>query len=80
MKSNFPSARKHLEEAHCLLTGEDELTVKSRQAIEILIDAFLTREFSCAGKASKVIDLSEARERRTAATNSVSACVAQKDA
>ncbi len=64
MRSNFPSARHHLEEAHRLLAGEDELTVKSRQALEILIDAFLATEFSDGGKARQVIDLAEARKQR----------------
>ena len=63
MRSNFPSARRHLEEAHRMLLGDDELTVKSRQALEILIDAFLATEFSD-GKARRVIDLAEARRRR----------------
>lgn len=74
MISNFPSARKHLEEAHRLLAGEDELTVKSRQALEILIDAFLAAEF--AGGTSRVVDLAQARQRRKAAKGSLAAPVA----
>jgi HEPN domain-containing protein len=64
VRSNFPSARRHLEEAHRQLAGEDELTVKSRQALEILIDAFLATEFTDDGKATQVIDLAEVRKRR----------------
>lgn len=74
--SNFPSARKHLEEAHRLLVGEDDLTVKSRQAIEILIDAFLATEYSPAGRAETVIDLAEARRRRAVAKSPLAAPVA----
>jgi hypothetical protein len=64
VRSNFPSARRHLEEAHRLLLGEDELTVKSRQALEILIDAFLATEFSDGGKPRRIIDLAEVRRQR----------------
>lgn len=76
MRSNFPSARHHLEEAHRLLAGEDELTVKSRQALEILIDAFLATEFSDGGKDRRVIDLAEVRKRRADAVGEKVAPVA----
>lgn len=63
MQSDFSAARRHIEEAAHLLTGEDELSSKSRQAMAILIDAFLAAEFSDLGAASKIVDLDEYRRR-----------------
>jgi hypothetical protein len=54
--STFPAARRHLEEAYRLLDGEDELSHKSRQALEILIDAFLAAEYGSGKNSAKVID------------------------
>lgn len=67
MRSNFASARRHLEEAHRLLAGDDELSGKSRQALEILIDAFLTTEYSGDAKSRRIVDLAEVRELRSRA-------------
>lgn len=64
MKSSFSAARRHIEEAHRLLAGEDELSAKSRQALEILIDAFLAAEFSGDADADKVIDFTAHRAAR----------------
>ncbi|TYR30900.1 hypothetical protein FY036_15720 [Mesorhizobium microcysteis] len=66
MKPSFSAARYHLEEAHRLLPGDDELSVKSRQALEILIDAFLASEFS-AGGSGNVIEFPQ-RKRSEAAS------------
>lgn len=55
VKTNFPAARRHLEEAYHLLTDEDELSHKSRQALEILIDALLAAEYSGKKPEAKVI-------------------------
>lgn len=66
MKSTFSVARSHLEEAYRLLPGEDELSVKSRQALEILIDAFLAAEFTSEPPKGKVIDFQERRQSRSA--------------
>ena len=63
MRSNFPAARRHIEDAFHLLPGEDELSVKSRQALEILIDAFLAEEFSPQKRAATVIDFPQRRRQ-----------------
>ena len=55
MSSTFSAARRHLEEAHRILTADDELSTRSRQALEILIDAFLATEYM-PDKDTKVID------------------------
>lgn len=64
VKSTFSAARHHLEEAHRLLPGDDELSLKSRQALEILIDAFLASEFSSDDEAGNVIDFSRRRRSK----------------
>lgn len=69
MQSDFSAARRHIEEASRLLAGDDELSTRSRQAMAILIDAFLAAEFSCLGAPDKVVDLDEHRQRRRAAGN-----------
>lgn len=46
MGSKFSAARRHLEEAHRMLRDDDELSVKSRQALAILIDALLSAEYA----------------------------------
>ena len=46
MTSTFSAARRHLEEAHRILRDDDELSVKSRQALANLIDAFLSAEYA----------------------------------
>ena len=63
VKSSFSAARRHLEEAHRLLPGDDELSVKSCQALEILIDALLAAEFQASKEQAKVVDLGERRQR-----------------
>lgn len=56
MRTNFSAARHHLEEAYRHLADDDELSRRSRQAIEILIDAFLAAEFSGNKDGAKIID------------------------
>ncbi len=56
MRPNHSAARHHLEEAYRLLPGNDELSVKSRQALSILIDAMLAQEFSTEDDSAKVIE------------------------
>lgn len=63
VQSDFPAARRHIEEAARLLTGEDELSTRSRQAMAILIDAFLAAEFAGPGMSDKVVDLDAHRKR-----------------
>jgi hypothetical protein len=65
VKSNFPTARRHLEDAFRLISGEDELSEKSRQALEILIDAFLAAEFSTDKRPDNVVEF-DTRRRRSA--------------
>ena len=56
MRSDFATARHHLEHAHKCLSGggEDELTQKMLMALSLLIDAALTAEHT-ANEASKVV-------------------------
>lgn len=56
MTTTYSAARHHLEEAYRLLDGEDELSHKSRQALEILIDALLAAEYSACRTSATVID------------------------
>lgn len=56
VRPNHSAARHHLEEAYRLLPGNDELSVKSRQALSILIDAMLAQEFSAEDDSAKVIE------------------------
>lgn len=65
MRSSCSTARHHLEEAYRLLSGDDELSVKSRQALAILIDAMLAQEFSAGDDSAKVIEFP--RRRRSGA-------------
>ena len=44
MRSDFATARRHLEQAHSCLSGDDELTQKMRAALSLLVDATLTAE------------------------------------
>ena len=54
MRSDFAKARRHLEQAHSCLTGDDELAQKMLDALGLIIDAALTAEHS-ATEASKVV-------------------------
>ena len=54
MRSDFATARRHLEQAYCRLSGggDDDLPHKMRVALSLLIDAAWTAENS-ASEASK---------------------------
>lgn len=56
LTTTYPAARRHLEEAYRILNGEDELSHKSRQALEVLIDGFLAAEYGAGRQSGKVID------------------------
>jgi hypothetical protein len=45
MKSDFAMARRHLERAYNALSGDDETSRKSRDALDLLVDAILTAEY-----------------------------------
>jgi hypothetical protein len=44
MRSDFAMARRHLEQAHNCLSGDDNLTQKMLTAVGLLIDAALKAE------------------------------------
>ena len=44
MRSDLATARRHLEQAYCCLSGGDDLTHKMRAALSLLIGAALTAE------------------------------------
>ena len=46
MKSEFPAARIHLERAYDALLGDDETSVKTREALDLLIEAVAAAEYS----------------------------------
>jgi len=56
MRSDFATARHHLEHAHNCLSGggDDDLTQKMLMALSLLIEAALTAEHT-ANEASKVV-------------------------
>lgn len=56
VRPSYSAARHNLEEAYRLLPGDDELSVKSRQALSILIDAMLAQEFAVDSESAKVIE------------------------
>jgi hypothetical protein len=62
MRSTFSAARHHLEEAYRILRDDDELSVKSRQALALLIDALLTAEY--AGRETRAEVIEFPRHRR----------------
>ena len=54
MRSDFATARRHLEQAHDSLCGDDNLTHKMLAALSLLIDAALTAEYT-ANETCKVV-------------------------
>ena len=44
MQSEFAFAREHLEQAWLRLSGDDDISVKSRAAIQLLIEAVARAE------------------------------------
>lgn len=60
MQSNFSHARELLEQAWLQLPGDDETSVKSRLAIDILIEAVATAEHSKPYRQAEIIDFKRA--------------------
>lgn len=56
MPSNFALARHHLEQAWLQLSGSDETSVKSRQALDILIEAIATIEHMMPRREAEIIE------------------------
>ena len=54
MRSDFATARRHLEQAQDCLRGDDNLTEKMLTALSLLIDAALTAEYT-RNQAGKVV-------------------------
>jgi hypothetical protein len=46
MKSEFSAARVHLERAYDALRGDDETSCKTREALDLLIEAVAVAEYS----------------------------------
>ncbi|PWK77023.1 hypothetical protein C8K44_101349 [Aminobacter sp. AP02] len=63
MRSDFATARRHLEQACKYLPGDDDLTRKLLAALYLLIDATLTAEH-IVDKESKIVAFPGARPRR----------------
>ncbi|GLS30302.1 hypothetical protein SAMN04488498_103387 [Mesorhizobium albiziae] len=55
MQSNFAAARALLERAQEMLIGDDERSVKMREALDMLIEAALTAEHSQPPVAGNVV-------------------------
>jgi len=55
MRSDFAQAREFLEHAWLRLSGEDETSVAGREALELLIEAFATAEFTKHRQGAEVI-------------------------
>lgn len=66
MKSNFAHARELLEQAWLQLPGDDDTSKRSRQAIDLLLDAITTAEFSSPRPPAEIIpfELSARSPRR----------------
>lgn len=64
MDSNFGHARELLEQAWLQLQGDDETSVKSRLAIDILIEAVATAEHSKPYRQAEIINFGAAARRR----------------
>lgn len=56
MTTNVQAVRRHLEEAYRLLDGSDELSEKTRQALDILIDGLLAAEYRTKCTGAKIIN------------------------
>lgn len=63
--TTFPAVRRHLEEAYRLLGGNDELSERTRQALDILIDALLAAEYRTPRMSATIIDFPvQTRQRK----------------
>jgi hypothetical protein len=60
--SDITRARLFLERAYDVLQGSDELSVHAREALGLLIEAFLTREHSRVTNAGNVTRFPERAE------------------
>lgn len=56
MRSDFAQARYHLEQAWFRLSGHDETSMKGRQALDLLIEAVATAEFTVPKEKAEIID------------------------
>lgn len=63
MRSDFATARRHLEQACKYLSGDDDLTRKLLAALNLLIDATLTAEHMVE-KECKVVTFPGTRPQR----------------
>ena len=52
MHSNFAAARLFLERASIALAGEDEFSLRAREALGLLIDGCVRKEFSGSRRAA----------------------------
>jgi len=64
MASNFTRARELLAKAKKELSGDDETSQKSRRALDLLIGAILTEEYSSPPPAPEIISFEQAARRR----------------
>lgn len=64
MQSNYGHARELLEQARLHLQGDDETSVKSRLAIDLLIEAVATAEHSKPFRKAEIIEFRPAARRR----------------
>ncbi|MFU0503005.1 hypothetical protein [Pseudaminobacter sp. NGMCC 1.201702] len=55
MRSDFAQARYHLEQAWLRLVGHDETSLNGRQALDLLIEAVATAEFTVPKGKAEVI-------------------------
>ncbi|MHA6643724.1 hypothetical protein [Mesorhizobium sp. A623] len=63
MQSNFGHARELLEQAWLHLQGDDETSVKSRLAIDILVEAVARAEHSKPYRQAEIVDFRTAERR-----------------
>lgn len=64
MTSNFTRARELLAKAKRELSGDDETSLKSRQALDLLIGVILTEEYSSPPSAAEIISFEQEARRR----------------
>lgn len=66
MKSNFLSARHHLEQAQILLSGADENSEKVREALDLLIETLVSAEPPESPPSAEIVPFPTVRRRRAA--------------
>jgi hypothetical protein len=67
MPSEFALAREYLEQAWLRLSGDDDTSVQSRTAIDLLIEAVAQAEYAKRYGAAEVLCFQSAAGRRKAA-------------